>query len=98
MANNNYKKPYNKQAATTNNSKPQQQRQGGGKDDFVPTSPEARLTCSHDGAEELTNLSGLWFTKAKNGDMYFRGKDRESGTTYQVWVNDEEMKKLLEKA
>lgn len=48
-------------------------------------SPEAKLSCIHDGEEKFTNLTGLWIRKKEDtGRIYLVGTDKESGTTFTV--------------
>ena len=68
-------------------------------DNFVPSSPDGRLTCVHDGADGFTNITGMWLAKVQSGEqageIYMRGLDKESGTTYQLWINKEDLQDFL---
>lgn len=74
------KKSYNKGKTTQKSN-----------EDFTPSSPVARLTCYNEDQGNV-NLTGMWLEKLDKGEragsVFLRGKDPETGTIYQVWLNE----------
>jgi hypothetical protein len=83
---------YEKNTNQTRYGKTRGETSNNTKDDFVPSTPIARLTCSGDKDDRTTNITGLWPAKVEKGEragsVYLRGKDSETGQTYHVWLND----------